>query len=248
MPPSLRMPVVAGLAVGPHLAAGRRVERVELVPSGDIHDAVEHDRRGLERARIAGNRKHPRGAKPLQVRPIDLLEQAVPVSRQAAVVVCPVRLRRNALLAVHRAVLREERESAALQQHGRQFRLSQQDARPRASVGHLYGGRRHLGDNVFRWAARRRWSDPLPRAGPAPRFGPVPRVGPAPLTGPAPRPAPPPRLPVNPPVAIAGFVPVSVRITARIWAISASGRDATGVFAWRARMAAATSTSVWYRT
>ena len=50
---------VPRLAVCPELAAGRRVERVDLVPPGDVHDAVLHHGRRLKRARIARNRKQP---------------------------------------------------------------------------------------------------------------------------------------------------------------------------------------------
>ena len=102
--------LVPRLAVGPELAPGRRVERVDLVPPGHIHDAVLHDGRRLKRARIARNRKHPCRAEPLHVGRVDQLERTVAIAGEAAVVVRPVRFRRDRFFAIRVAVFREQRE------------------------------------------------------------------------------------------------------------------------------------------
>ena len=112
---------VPSLAVGPNLAACRRIERIQLVPAGDIHDAVMHDRRGLKRARIARNRKDPGRAKPLDVGGINQLQRAVPIARQAAVVVRPVRLWQDRFFAVAVPILRKQRERPAFPEHRGDF-------------------------------------------------------------------------------------------------------------------------------
>ena len=69
-----------GLAVGPDLAAGRRVEREDFVRARHVHDAVLHDGRRLHRSRIAGNLKNPGGAQPLHVGCVDELQRAVAIA------------------------------------------------------------------------------------------------------------------------------------------------------------------------
>ena len=99
---------VSRLLVCPQHAPRRRVDRLQLVPSGDVHDAVDHDR-GELRARF-GHRQRPHGRETLHVRCVDLIERAVAVAGMRAVVHHPVALRRDRLLAIHVAVAREQRE------------------------------------------------------------------------------------------------------------------------------------------
>ncbi len=89
--------VVPRFAVRPELPPGGCVQRVDLVPPGDVHDAVLHHGGRLKRARIARNRKHPRRAEALHVGRVDQLERTVPIAGETAVVVRPVRFRRDRL-------------------------------------------------------------------------------------------------------------------------------------------------------
>ncbi len=185
------------LLVRPQRATRRRVNRLNLVPARDIHDAVDHDRRRL-RAGL-GHRKRPNRREPLDVRCVDLIERAVAVAGKRAVIQRPVALWRDRFLAVYVAIAREQRELrvVVLEQDCRGHRLAQQDSRARTSVGHL-DGRRFVAADARRNRPRLGWRKRLGGGGAE-------------------------RLPVYPPVAIAGLVPASFRISESSCRSSASG-------------------------
>jgi hypothetical protein len=78
----------AGTGVFPELAAGGGVEGDGLVGAGDVHDAVGHHGRDFEAEVVDG--KDPFHAERVDVGGIDLLQGAVAVAVQGAVVGEPV--------------------------------------------------------------------------------------------------------------------------------------------------------------
>ena len=86
---------IAGEAAGaralemPDLAARAGVERVAFVGAGDVHDAIDDDRRHLKAAGVR-QVEHPAGAELLDVLLRDLGEFGVAVAADIAVIGGPV--------------------------------------------------------------------------------------------------------------------------------------------------------------
>ena len=80
----------ARAAVVPDLPAGARVERPGGVHRGDVHHAVDDDRRDLQRALAARHREHPLRRELRHVVRVDLVERTVAVAAQLSVVGRPL--------------------------------------------------------------------------------------------------------------------------------------------------------------
>jgi hypothetical protein len=76
----------AWTAVMPDFASGRGIEAVRFIHRGDVHGAVDHDGRDLERARSPLNREHPLGREALDVAGVDLIERAEPIAALVSIV------------------------------------------------------------------------------------------------------------------------------------------------------------------
>ena len=80
--------------VRPDAAAAPGVERVDLVGGRHVHDPVHHERRHRQPRGVRQGIR-PAGGQPGHARPVDLVEGAVAVAVEPAVVGRPVRLRRH---------------------------------------------------------------------------------------------------------------------------------------------------------
>ena len=74
--------------VTPDLLTAARVQRVDLVGAGNVHDAIGHQRRGLQSE--IGHGVDPLHGQVLHVLPVDLFERAVAVAVDIAVVSGPL--------------------------------------------------------------------------------------------------------------------------------------------------------------
>ena len=117
----------------PDAPARAGIERVAFVHGGDIHDAVDDDRRDLEPGGV-GKREDPGGRKTRDRGAVDLIDRRVAVAVRRAVIRRPVHLRRHATMA--RTVLAKQLQRAIVGEHLHVVRRAiEQEPRERRAVG-----------------------------------------------------------------------------------------------------------------
>ena len=123
----------ARAAVLPDPTSVAGVERIALVGGGDVHDPAHHDRGHLQ-ARGARQGEDPTGSQPRDVALVDLVERAVAVAAELAVVGGPVRLRRHRTVALAARRKRWTRWSSVRSCRSREVWLRTSPCRERPSV------------------------------------------------------------------------------------------------------------------